>query len=137
MDQAIFKPVFALVALTFLVLLRIPYVRVRAVRKRRIHIDDFKPGESAAVPVDVALPNRNYMNLLEMPVLFYALAIVLFVSHDVDSTQLALAWLYVALRYVHSAVHLTYNNVVHRVAVFATSNVVLAVMWVLFALRST
>jgi hypothetical protein len=34
------------------------------------------------------------------------------------------------LRVIHSLVHLTYNNVIHRLSVFAASNVVLAGMWI-------
>jgi hypothetical protein len=136
MEQiAIFKPVLALVALTFLVLLRIPYVRIRAAYARRVRVDDFKLGESPAVPPDVALPNRNYMNLLELPMLFYALALALFVTQRVDGTELTLAWVYVGLRVTHSFVHLTYNHVIHRLVAFASSNVVLSVMWLLFALK--
>ena len=129
----IFQPLLALVALTFLVLLRIPFVRIRAARAGRIVARDFKLGESANVPPDVALPNRNYMNLLELPILFYVLAVSLFVTRHVDALQLGLAWSYVALRAGHSLVHLTYNGVLHRLALFALSNFVLATMWLYFA----
>jgi hypothetical protein len=47
----------------------------------------------------------------------------------------AVAWAYVRLRALHSAIHLTYNNVVHRLTAFALSNVVLAVFWLMFFLR--
>src|ERR1700741_2796335 len=45
--------------------------RFRAVFGGRATRDDFKFGESPAVPGDVSIPNRNFMNLLELPVLFY------------------------------------------------------------------
>jgi hypothetical protein len=45
---------------------------------------------------------------------------------------LVLAWVYVGLRALHSLVHLTYNNVMHRLIVFAAGNVVLAALWVAF-----
>jgi hypothetical protein len=38
----------------------------------------------------------------------------------------------VGLRAAHSVVHLTYNNVLHRLAVFAAGNVVLLVIWIRF-----
>ena len=129
----IFQPLLALVGLTFLVLLRIPFVRIRAAQERRVVVEDFRLGESPGVPPDVALPNRNYMNLLELPLLFYVLGVSLFVTRHVDALQLALAWSYVALRVGHSLVHLTYNNVLHRLALFALSNFVLAAMWLYFA----
>lgn len=55
----ILYPMMALVALTFAVLLLIPYRR-------------FKAGREGRVTAEVSLPNRNLINLLEMPVLFYA-----------------------------------------------------------------
>ena len=45
----------------------------------------------------------------------------------------ALAWLYFALRVAHSLVHLTYNNVFHRLGCYAASSVVLAALWLRFA----
>ena len=42
----------------------------------------------------------------------------------------AIAWTYVALRIVHSLIHLTYNHVMHRLAAFTASNVALVVLWV-------
>jgi hypothetical protein len=36
------------------------------------------------------------------------------------------------LRIVHTAIHLSYNNVPHRLIPFAASNVVLIAMWVIF-----
>jgi hypothetical protein len=37
------------------------------------------------------------------------------------------------LRFGHSIIHLTYNNVTHRVIPFAASNFVLIAMWAIFA----
>src|SRR5437660_5348539 len=95
---AILYPMIALVALTFVVLLFLPYKRIGAVLQGRVRVRDFKQGESANVPGDVAIPNRNLMNLLEMPVLFYAACITFYVTKTVDATALWLAWLDFALR---------------------------------------
>ena len=80
----------------------------------------------------MAVANRAYMNLLELPVLFYVAALMYFVAGRLDATALSLAWAYVALRAVHSLIHLTYNNVFHRLTAFALSNVVLGAFWILF-----
>jgi hypothetical protein len=48
---------------------------------------------------------------------------------------LALAWIYVGLRVVHSAIHLSYNRVTHRLIPFALSNGVLSVIWGLAVLH--
>ena len=131
----IFYPVIALVVLTLLVQLGIAFARVGAGARRRIQADDFKYGESPAVPPEVCIPNRNYMNLLEAPLLFYVACIVLYVTSGVTGAATALAWLYVALRAVHSAIHLSYNKVMHRLTAFAASNGVLLAMWVITALH--
>lgn len=103
----ILQPVAVLALFTLLVLLLMPYQRVKAVREKHITPDDFKYGESANVPPCVRIPNRNMMNLLELPLLFYVAAIILFITSKVDTTFVYLAWAYVALRVGHSAIHLT------------------------------
>jgi len=129
-NHAILYPIFALAWWTSCVLLLIPIARIRAGRRREIIVDDFKYGESSAVPPHVSIPNRNYMNLLELPVLFYVAGILLLVSPCASSVAIYLAWAYVGLRVVHSVIHLTYNNVLHRLAAFASSNAVLIALWV-------
>jgi hypothetical protein len=133
--KAIFYPVLALVALTFAVGARMYVARVGAAKAGRVKVKDFRLGESANVPPEVALPNRNFMNLLETPVLFYVACVVLYVTSAVDGLALALAWAYVGARVAHSAVHLTYNDVLHRLAAFATSLALLLALWVVVAVR--
>jgi hypothetical protein len=136
MDQhLIFAPMGVLAFLTFGVLLLIPIRRFRAGAAGQIVADDFKFGESATVPGHVSIPNRNYMNLLELPMLFYVGSLMFFATGKVDAVVLIVAWLYVALRAIHSAIHLTYNRVGHRLIPFALSNLVLTVYWVLFFVR--
>ena len=133
--KPIFFPVIALAAWTLLVQISIAFARVRAGTRRQIRADDFKYGESPAVPPEVCIPNRNYMNLLEAPMLFYVVCMVLFVTAGVTHLAIILAWLYVALRVLHSLIHLTYNSVMHRLGAFAASNVVLAILWLLAGLH--
>ena len=134
-NPAVLYPMFALAAWTLLVLLMIPVARARSARRREIVIDDFKYGESPAVPPAVSIPNRNYMNLLELPMLFYVVCIVLYVTAGASTTTIALAWAFVVLRIAHSLIHLTYNHVIHRLTVFALSSTVLTMLWVLAALH--
>ena len=125
----------ALAFLTFGVLLLIPIRRFRAGALGQIVADDFKFGESAQVPGRVSIPNRAMMNLLELPMLFYVGSLMFFVTGKADILILAVAWVYVVLRAVHCAIHLTYNNVRHRLIPFALSNIVLIAYWLLFFLR--
>jgi hypothetical protein len=128
-------PLFALAAWTFLVLLEIPFVRIRSVRRREIGPKDFKYGESPSVPPSVSIPNRNYMNLLELPLLFYVVCVVLYVTSGASRLAVYVAWAYVVLRVVHSLIHLSYNHVLHRLAAFTLSNVSLVSLWAIACLH--
>jgi hypothetical protein len=126
----IIYPMAALAGLTFVVLLLIPRARFAAAARGEVKAKDFRYGESAAVPGPVSIPNRNLMNLLELPALFYVVCLGFYVTAKVDTAAVYLAWAYVALRAGHTFVHLTYNNVFHRLAVFAGSCAVLVILWV-------
>ncbi len=132
---AILYPVFALALWTTLVLLLIPITRFRAGSRREIVPNDFKYGESSSVPAYVRIPNRNYMNLLELPVLFYTVCLLIFVTDTASQLTVYIAWSYVALRVIHSIIHLSYNHVIHRLIAFATSNFVLVSLWIFSALK--
>ena len=132
MNQAlILYPLVALVGWTLLVLPLIGFRRLTS----RLHPKEFALGESAAVPARVSLPNRNFMNLLEVPVLFYMVCIVYFLTASATPAVVNLAWAFVALRVGHTLVHLIYNNVLHRLAFFALGNFVLVAMWIMLVLR--
>lgn len=133
-DQ-IFLPMGALALLTFLVLTLIPIRRFRSAFAGETGPADYRFGESPRVPGHVSIPNRNYMNLLEMPVLFYVACLMLHQTGRVDAAFLTLSWIYVGLRVAHSLVHVTYNDIMHRLALFATSNFLVAAMWGLFFWR--
>lgn len=131
-QELIFEPMGALALLTFIVLGFIPARRFRAVFAGRATRDDFKFGESPAVPGDVSIPNRNFMNLLELPILFYVVCLMYFVAGRLDQTALIVAWAYVAVRTIHSVIHISYNNVIHRLSAYAVSNFILLALWILF-----
>lgn len=123
-------PMSVLALWTMLVLGLVPLLRFRAGRAGRVHIKDFRYGETANVPGDVSLPNRNYMNLLELPVLFYAASLTVLATNRTDESMVMLAWAFVALRIVHSLVHMTYNNVFHRAVIFGAGMFMVFAMWV-------
>jgi len=128
----IFWPMGALALLTFAVLGQIPRRRFAAVFRKDVTPDDFRFGESDRVSGHVAIPNRAMMNLLEVPMLFYVICLMAYASGGVTVAMVVLAWSYVALRVIHTLVHMTYNRVMHRLIPFALSNAVLIAMWAVF-----
>ena len=125
-----------MVLLVVLVALRMLYVRVTEMRTRRIHPQQVANSKQMADRFQSIQAADNYRNLFEMPVLFYAICILLLVLNKADGTYAVLAWLFVALRYAHSAIHISYNNVNHRFIAFGASCVVVWMMWGRLALQA-
>ena len=115
-QTAIFGPFFAMMLLTLLVWVYMYIRRIRFITGSNISPRDLAaPGALAQLsPAAVSNPSDNLKNLFEIPVLFYALALYLFVTHQVDPAYVTAAWIFVAFRTLHSAVHCTFNLVLLR-----------------------
>lgn len=117
MEQtAIFGPFLATMLLTFVVWVYMYVRRIRFITSTRMTPADMaKPGELARIsPAAVSNPSDNLKNLFEIPVLFYALALYLFVTRQVDGAYVTAGWVFVAFRALHSAMHCTINVVIVR-----------------------
>jgi hypothetical protein len=132
-NVGIFHPVVVLAFWTFIVLFLIPFRRFRG-GLLGVGQHDSAHGDSGATAM-VSVPNRAYMNLLEIPVLFYVGCLVLFVTGGASYATIAIAWVFVVLRIVQSLIHLTYNRPAHRGMAFACFNVALVALWVVIALH--
>jgi hypothetical protein len=115
-QTAIFGPFFATMLLTLLVWVYMYIRRIRFITMNNIDPKDLAvPGALAQLsPAEVSNPSDNLKNLFEIPVLFYALALYLFVTSQVDVTYVSAAWIFVAFRALHSVVHCTLNLVMLR-----------------------
>jgi hypothetical protein len=132
--HAALLPVAAMMLLVFCVGVALLAQRSREMKARRIHPQ--KVATSAQMGATMQRVNiaDNFRNLFETPVLFYALCLSLAVTQSATPLMLAGLWAYVALRVVHSAIHCTYNRVMHRFAAFGAGFVLLLVLWMNFAL---
>jgi len=124
----------ALVLLTAIVGARLLFTRVQEMRQKRIHPQAASTSVKMAARLENVQAADNFRNLFEVPVLFYALGAVALATHQTPSWLVAGAWVFVALRVVHSFIHCTYNKVMHRLAVFLASFGLLAALWVSFFL---
>jgi hypothetical protein len=125
----IFYPALAMVALTFAVLAVMFRRRVAQMTRDRIHPQKVATSQQTAVLFTDVAPADNFRNLFEMPVLFYLALVVAALTGQVTILVLALAWTYVAARALHSAIHCSYNKVMHRFRAYALSVFVLLVLW--------
>src|SRR5438105_13109544 len=122
-QKAIFGPFFATMLLTFVVWVYMYVRRIRFIKSSNLSPGDLsKPGELARLsPAAISNPSDNLKNLFEIPALFYALALYLFVTRQVDATYVTGAWVFVAFRVLHSAVHCTINIVMLRFYLYLVS----------------
>ena len=133
-QNAIFGPFFATMGLTLGVWItlyarRIPFIRSLG------NVDLSVPGEFARLaPASVSNPSDNFKNLFELPVLFYALSLYLFVTGQVDGAYVTAGWIFVGFRVLHSAVHCTFNLVLLRFYLYLISCLALGFMGIRAAL---
>ena len=129
--QLILLPLFVEVILTFVLLFWMAPLRT----------GDFSSG--AVRPEDVALgepnwPKHNlqvanaFANQFELPVLFYVLTILEYVTHLAGIVFVVLAWVFVIFRLLQAYVHVTNNKVRLRGIFFGISALALAIMWIVF-----
>lgn len=132
--MTILLPVFAMAGLTFFCVSRLGFLRFSAIRRGEIDGRYFRLYKDYEEPEYLRVISRHVINLYEAPILFYAISIIAYVTETVSTLILALAWTYVALRYAHSYIHLTSNRVVHRFRIFATSQLLLMILWLVVLL---
>ena len=125
----IIYPMFAMFALTMFVVFRMAYLRYTAATSEQINPRFFKAYRGYEEPEYLRVISRHVINLFEMPVLFYVVGILILQTGQTGILTLSLAWAYVALRYLHSYIHLSSNKVMHRFRVYVLSCLVLIALW--------
>jgi len=135
-QQAIFGPFFAMMFLTLIVWVYMYVRRISFIHSNKLRPDDLAaPGALARLsPPALSNPSDNLKNLFEMPVLFYALALYLFATNQVDATYVYGGWIFAGFRALHSAVHCTFNRVILRFYLYLISTVTLWFMAIRAAL---
>lgn len=124
MDQTvIFKPFFATLLLTLVVWAymygrRLPFIFANGLDSKQM-----TPLELARVsPAQVSNPSDNLKNLFELPTIFYAVVLYLYVTNQVDTSFVTAAWGFFLFRALHSAVHCTFNFIPLRFILYVISS---------------
>ncbi len=125
----------ALAVLSLAVGLAMLSSRVREMRGKRIHPQAVATAAKMAARLENVQAADNFRNLFETPVLFYALVAAAAGIGHVPGWLAAGAWVYVALRLVHSIIHCTYNKVMHRLGAFLLGFGLVVAMWVAYAIE--
>ena len=117
-------PLLAMVALTLMVWVRLYAVRIPEMKRNRIDPQRLAGSADKGLLKDTRASD-NFINLFEVPVLFYVLVLATMLSGVSDGALLGLAWAFVGLRVLHSLIQCSYNRVMHRFAVYALATVTL------------
>lgn len=128
-DTNIFLPALAMTGLTFIVWLRMYFMRVAEMKRERIDPQAVATSPQMAAMLKDTRAADNFRNLFELPVLFYLALTVAAMSGQATTLVLALAWLFVALHVLHSAIHCGYNKVMHRFQAYLAGGIVLWILW--------
>ena len=134
-EYAIIYPTFVMIALTAFVFARLGFMRVYAVKAGEIDGRFFKSYRGYDEPERLRVWSRHAINLTEMPVLFYIVVILIYVTGQSSMTLVALAWFFVLARVMHSLIHLGSNKIIHRFKIYAVSLAALLLLWVLLLIR--
>lgn len=126
-QESIFIPFFGLMVLTIVVWAYMYYLRLSFMVSAKVEPQALATNREVinVIPSHVNTPSENLMNLFELPVLFYAVCIFLYVTKQVDGVYLALAYSFLILRVIHSVIHCTYNKILPRFFSYLLSSLML------------
>ncbi len=126
---AIVYPAIAMFLLTIGLILSLGISRFFAIHSGKVSIKYYRLYNEGKQPDYLHLRGRHVQNLFEVPPLFYAGVLFTYVTDQVTLIAISAAWAFVALRVVHSVIHLTSNNVSMRFFAFGLSLLALTVLW--------
>lgn len=132
-NLSIVQPLLVQAGLTFFLLFWMGKERYQAIQDGTVVRNE--PGVRPTWLGRAGTISNAFHNQLEMPMLFFVVAILAILTGSADYPMTALAWVYVILRIVHAAIHTTYNKIPHRFLVYILSNLVLLAMWVKLAIH--
>jgi hypothetical protein len=130
-------PMLAQIGWTFLLYAWLTIARQRAVKAGEVNYSDFARHDE---PHHVARIAYNLSNQFELPVIFYAAAVLLIATNNVTTLDIIAAWVFVAGRVIHTLVQCLTDNVPLRGQVFLINVAGVAVLaghLALIALRTT
>jgi len=130
---SLIQPIIALVILTGIAWVMMVVYRNVAVIRGAASVRYFQTYTTEAPAEWVERPTRAYMNLLELPVLFYVVCLLMLATGRFDAVQVSLAWPFALIRYAHAIIHIGFNYVPLRFAAFASGAITLGVLWARFA----
>ncbi len=129
MDKWLVVVMAAQMLLTSGVMLVMAKRRFSAAKNQEIHYHAFRTMDLAGANEGVITASRNFDNLFQMPLLFFVAVLTILHFQLADFIFVVLSASYVALRLLHSLVHVTSNHVRKRFNLFLSSCILLWLLW--------
>ena len=123
---SILWPMLAQIGWTFVLYVWLTIARARAVARGEVKFSAFALGRNE--PAHVARITRNLANQFELPVIFYAVVVLLVVIGRVSTIDVLAAWVFVAGRVIHTLVQTLTDDVPLRGRVFMVNFIALVVL---------
>ena len=121
-QAAIFQPFLATMILTLVVWIYMYGRRLPFIFSSGLDPKQMTPLELARLsPPQVSTPSDNLKNLFELPTVFYAVVLYIYVTHQVDAVFVGAAWGFFLFRVLHSVVHCTFNFIPLRFVLYVIS----------------
>jgi hypothetical protein len=127
-------PVFVQVVLTFVLLFWMARVRTATIVRGETKMRDIALRQQGW-PESVTKVSNCYENQYQLPLLFYVLVVLAWITRQADLIFVVMAWVFVLSRIAHAYIHVTSNHVPTRFRMFAIGAFVLLAMWIIFAVR--
>jgi len=127
--RLIFWPAIAMVLLSAIVTFLMFFERMRQIRAEGIRWREISSSSKMSMRLADTRAADNFRSQFEVPTLFYLALVVAFLTAQVNTLTLGLAWFFVATRYLHSYIHCTINRLRYRLPVFFAGLVGLWLLW--------
>ncbi len=135
-SDPILYPVFAMVTFTFIFMFTVFIWRVRSVKTGKVRARYYKLMQGSDAPDHIVASMRHFSNLFETPVLFYVVSVIILVQKIELAVLPILGWIYFLARVIHAYIHVSYNNILHRLSVFWFGTLILLTMWIIVFMAS-
>ncbi len=129
MMASIVAPMCAYSFFLFLVWSLLGYVRVAGGLRGEIPPEYFRVGQGPRPSDRIVDIHHHFSNQFELPILFYLGCILALVTESVDQASIVLAWTFVGLRIVHTAIILVKNDPKRRVGPYVLSGLSAFAIW--------
>ena len=133
MEKFILLPVFVQVLLTSVVMILMGRRRIAAAKNKEITLSAFRTMNLTGANEQVIATSRNFDNQFQMPMLYLFSVLFTLQLGAADMIYVVLGAAFVALRVLHTIVHIGSNTVRLRFNVFLLGCAVLWAIWLRLA----